>query len=273
MAVKKPKRMFRNRQLPDQSHDRRRVDYVGPATCEPPDLSSVLDLSKHVVICAFHHHIEHDTQTALRGLEELGVRVDYCKGASAIDAARSKLASDALVSGMDSFLFVDADVVFDPADAIRLLLSDAPVIAGLYAAKVTGKRGKLTADFMPGTTSVTLGQDATEPIQVRRVSAGFLRVKCDVLRGMIGQLDLPYCKINDGEGWPFFLPMVADGRYLAEDYAFCQRCFEAGISIFVDPSFRLYHLGDYLFGWEEAIGHYIPRLKNLEVNFDQPDAT
>ena len=50
--------------------------------------------------------------------------------------------------------------------------------------------------------------------------------------------------------WPFFQPTVVDledgeKRYLGEDYSFCWRCHQIGVTPKVDTSFRLYHIGDY----------------------------
>ena len=55
---------------------------------------------------------------------------------------------------------------------------------------------------------------------------------------------------------PFFHPMphqCEDGHwYLAEDYAFCQRARECGFAIVADTTIRLWHVGTYPFGWEDA---------------------
>ena len=80
-------------------------------------------------------------------------------------------------------------------------------------------------------------------------------------------LNLPYCRTAERYAYPFFQPMIVemDGgpAYLGEDYAFIYRCRQAGLVPKIDPSFRLWHLGDYAFGCEEAAGDYIKRSKNL----------
>jgi hypothetical protein len=267
--MKPPKRLFRQRQRPESPHDRRRVDYAEPLACGVPDLSAILDLSRHVVKVPVHRFIDTDTYDCLRGLEDLGVRVDYSKGASAIDLTRSVLATDAVREGMESILFIDSDMFFNPADAVKLLLSDAPVIAGAYAAKKLGN-----ADFGPWVTSVNMGHWAKEPIPVRKVGTGMMRIKTSLLVRMRDELELPYCRMAHTYGWPFFMPVIVqeDGetRYLAEDYAFCWRCHQLGVAPMVDTSFRLYHLGDYAYGWEEGAGDYIPRGRNIEYQIRNP---
>jgi hypothetical protein len=90
---------------------------------------------------------------------------------------------------------------------------------------------------------------------------------------MRDELNLPYCRMAHTHGWPFFQPTIVeeDGetRYLAEDYAFCWRCHQIGITPLCDTSFRLYHIGDYAYGWEEGAGDYIPRSRNLEYRIRQ----
>ena len=50
----------------------------------------------------------------------------------AIDLLRSTLLSHALRDGFDSFLFIDADIGFDPRDVFRLFARPEPVVAGIY---------------------------------------------------------------------------------------------------------------------------------------------
>jgi hypothetical protein len=272
----KKKRLFRERRRPDAPHDRRTVEHSGPSAAEMPDLSAVLDLSRQVVKVPVHRFVDTDTYDCLRGLEDLGVRVDYSKGASAIDLTRSVMASDALREGMESILFIDSDMFFNPADAVKLLLHGAPVIAGAYAAKKLGN-GQLNADFGPGVAAVKMGDWAKEPVAVRKVGTGFMRIKSSLLVKMRDELKLPLCRMAHTYAWPFFQPTIVqeDGetRYLTEDYAFCWRCHQIGVTPLLDASFRLYHLGDYAYGWEEAAGDYIPRSRNVEYRVRIPEAT
>jgi hypothetical protein len=225
------------------------------------------DPERHIAHVPVARFVELDCDYCLRGLEARGIRVVRSKGSSAIDLARNIRASEALRSGLESILFIDSDILFEPADAVSLLRSPEPVIAGAYAAKKLGN-GQLNIDFGPGVAEVRIGTWATEPVAVRSVGAGFLRIKVAVLRALAKRLALPYCRMGgDRYGWPFFMPLVVreDGedRYLCEDYAFCYRLRQIGITPKVDTSFRVYHLGDYAYGIEEAAGHYLERSKNV----------
>ena len=261
--------------MPVDPHDRRRVDYAGPLT-EPapqPDLSAALDLSKHAIFVPVHRFIDTDTFHCLRALEDLGLRVDYSKGASAIDATRSVMATGAMLEGLESFLFIDSDMLFSPEDAIRLLLSPEPVVAGIYAAKILGGAGRLNACFLDGTKTLKLGDWAEKPTKVKRIGAGFLRIKTSLLQKLVDDLNLPFCKMAQSMAYPFFGPVIVEESggwmYLTEDYAFCHRCGLAGVDVLADTKFRLYHLGEYAFGWEEAAGNYLQRGRNLEYEIEQ----
>jgi hypothetical protein len=187
----KPKKLFRNRHRIDEPRDRRVVEHGGAPLAEMPDLTAVLDLSKHAVKVPVHRFVDTDTYDCLRGVEDLGIRVDYSKGASAIDLTRSVLASDAIRDGLESIFFIDADMLFYPADVVKLLLAEAPVIAGAYAAKKLGN-GQLNADFGPGVRAVKMGDWSGEPMPVRKVGTGFMRIKTSTLvRKMARRAILP----------------------------------------------------------------------------------
>ena len=40
--------------------------------------------------------------------------------------------------------------------------------------------------------------------------------------------------------------------YLGEDYSFCERARQCGYKIMADTSIRLWHIGEYAYGWEDA---------------------
>ncbi|MHB8397336.1 MAG: hypothetical protein ACYDCI_00155 [Candidatus Limnocylindrales bacterium] len=274
---KPPKRLFRDRRLPvDLNQDRRRVEIGNEPVVDAPDLSRVLDLNRCLVYIPVHRFVDTDTWHCVNGLRDLGFPVHLSKGASAIDMSRSLMASEALLGGYEQLLFIDADMLFDPADAVKLFLRPEPVIAGIYAAKAVGERGKLNVDFGPDVAEVKFGPFGDEETvrPCHKVGAGFLRIKTDFLRRMVRTLKLPYCHMGHGQGWPFFQPMVVDEdnttKYLPEDYAFCRRCVDVGEPPFVDTSIRLYHLGDYAYGLEEARGLRVPRFSHNAIEIVRP---
>jgi hypothetical protein len=199
--------------------------------------------------------IEWECEQALQRLEQAGVRVVRRPGCSAIDVARNEMISEALHDGAEAMLFIDSDVGFEPADALRLLARPEPVIGGVYAKK---KQRELASVFSEGVKKVLFGPDATGPYPLKYAATGFLRVRAGVLRRMIAELRLPLCNTLWGRGvWPFFMPVIVpQGKdkvhYLAEDWAFSYRLGQIGVTPLADTTIRLWHWGRYGFSWEDA---------------------
>jgi glycosyltransferase involved in cell wall biosynthesis len=211
--------------------------------------------AKAVVLVPHLNGIDWECEEQLRKLEEAGVRVVRSGGCSAVDVARNRLASAALHEGAESILFIDSDLGFDPADALRLLARPEPVVGGVYAKK--GRR-ELTSVFAEGVEEVVFGAHAFGLYPMKYAATGFLRIKATVLRRMIEELGLPLCNTDWGRGeWPFFQPTVVETEkgghhYLGEDWAFSHRLGRIGVTPLADTSIRLWHYGRHPFGWEEA---------------------
>lgn len=185
---------------------------------------------------------------------------------SAIDFARSLMATRAVDDGFEHIMWIDDDIVFDPNDVIRLRESGAPLVAGVYAKK--GTRA-LAIHVEPGTKSLTFGKGGGQ-VAVRYAATGFLYTHRSVYERL--RTHLPTCNSGFEETVvPYFLPMVIEDPrrghwYLAEDFAFCERARQAGIPILVDTRMRLLHIGAYTYGWEDA-GRDVARFDSFEYTF------
>jgi hypothetical protein len=214
-------------------------------------------------------HFEGPCESGLKDLELAGVRVMRRQGSSQIDLARSDMMSEALHDGYESILFIDSDIGFNAADAIRLMERPEPVVAGVYAKK--GPR-EMTSIFADGTKSVLFGPDVKELYPLKYAATGFLRVRSEVLRLMIEKLRLPLCNTHWNRGmWPFFLSMIVpqgEGRfhYLGEDWSFSYRLSQIGVTPLADTSFRLSHYGPYGFSWED-VGAEQTRYQSYNLGF------
>ena len=220
-----------------------------------PRITSPPGRSRSVVLVPFFSTIDRPCEESLRKLEAAGVRVVRSEGCPQIDVARNMLASDALNAGAESIFFIDADLGFDPLDALRLLARPEPVVSGVYAKK---RQRALASVFDDGIAEVTFGEQAPGSYPLKYAAGGFLRIKADVLRRMIAELNLPVCNTTWGRrDWPFFMPMAApapDGshHYLGEDWAFSFRLRQMGVIPLADTSIRLWHHGPHAYGWEDA---------------------
>ena len=114
----------------------------------------------------------------------------------------------------------------------------------------------LAAHIVPGTPKIQFGQGGGL-LELWFAGTGFLHIRREVYQKVQEQLQLPMCNERFGSAMiPFFHPKVhpfEDGHwYLAEDYAFCQRARDCGFKIMADTSIRLWHIGTYSYGWEDA---------------------
>lgn len=226
-----------------------------------------MDRSNQIILVPYEDNIEKDCYDPCRELEANGVHADYRGGCSAIDIARNQMLSDALHHGYESMLFVDSDINFYPADALKLFDNPEAVVAGLYPKK-NQINPEVACTFPQETKSFIFGDLAPGLYPLFYAPAGFLRVHAWVLREIIDILKLPLCA---NLGWPFFMPMILDHglqvfQYLSEDLAFSHRCRMAGFTPMADTTIRLFHVGKYSYTWEECVGK-IPRYQNFEIHF------
>lgn len=219
-----------------------------------------------MVIVPVGHHVEPQTETGLRELERRGYVVWRIYGYSAIDFARSNLATRALAQGFAETLWIDSDIVFSPDEVDRLRSSvtteDAErypkgelpgVITGIYSKKGTRE---ITVEVGDNCPLIIFGEGGSV-IRVKYAPGGMLLVRRWVYEEVQSRLRLPLCESTQPCGIiPFFLPMIiSEGnafKYYCEDFAFCHRVRECGIPIWADTRMRLFHIGSYPYGWEDA---------------------
>jgi hypothetical protein len=170
-----------------------------------------------------------------------------------VDAARYQMATDALAQGFQELMWIDADVVFDPNDVERLRSHNLPFTCGLYPKK--GPR-QFACEFLAGTPSVRFGK-LGGLAEIRYCGFGFTHVRRAVFDTVRTHAKLPFCNLRFNSPLvAFFEPMTSPDPWgqwsLSEDYAFCERARRAGFSVKADTTIRLWHVGSYRYGWEDA---------------------
>jgi len=225
------------------------------------------DPRRCAILVPFQGFIHAECDDALKALERRGYQVRRVGGYAAIDQGRNQMATDALLDGFEETLWIDSDIGFHPDDVERLRSHPDPMVCGIYPQK--GKRA-LACHVMPGSPSLTFGQRGGL-VELLYAGTGFLLIRREVYLTLLEQLRLPVCNERFGHPtFPFFLPLVReieDGYwYLAEDYAFCQRARQCGFKIYADSSIRLWHIGQYRYGWEDA-GLERQRFNTFTLNF------
>lgn len=110
--------------------------------------------------------------------------------------------------------------------------------------------------------------------EILYAGTGFLLVRREAYWKIFDDLQLPLCNEQlDRASIPFYMPMVREYDdahwYLAEDFAFGERARQCGIKTYADTRIRLWHIGNYRYGWEDA-GMERPRFASFTMNFTQP---
>lgn len=159
-------------------------------------------------------------------------------GSPYISNARSTMLRKALDTQPDCVVFLDDDVSWAPDDLVRLIQTDAKVVAGLYRFKRDEEHymGELLTDAA-GVCRVR--HDGL--IYASKVPAGFLKVTAEAVDLMMkAHPELIY-----GTRWrPFFDLFnhgAHEGLWWGEDYAFSRRWCDMGEYLFVLPDLSLTH--------------------------------
>lgn len=165
-------------------------------------------------------------------------------------------------------LMLDADVVIGPEAIERMLTSGHDVVgAGVPLRQVDWHKVREHLDLLPDATADELRSvshrfaawfegpgGARTPVDgflpARVIGSAALLISRDALVQLVDREAVDEYRLgahaSDGEesGWTFFDPFVnADGIYLSEDYAFCERWTGIGGRVWVDLESATRHVG------------------------------
>lgn len=145
------------------------------------------------------------------------------------------------------FMFIDADIRFEPDAMLRMMACDKDVIAGLYPKKA------LPVNYVINLKPETKVQG--EIFTVDTAGTGFLMFKRNVYERLIAAH--PETKYVDDVGLgKQYEPMMYSifdceiderGHYLSEDWLFCRRWQAIGGEIWAHSKVLLNHIGHYEF--------------------------
>lgn len=152
--------------------------------------------------------------------------------------------------GAGVMVMVDRDIEWQPGDLERLIAScekTGGIVGGAYAFR-SGRIGLPLR--LAEQSEFGLRVDDLRPAIY--LSGGFMAVSAAALERL--KDGLPYVSDSYGGFWPFFLPMLHEGEYLSEDWAFCQRALDKGVSVTLDCWPALGHEGTKRYTVAEAMG-------------------
>lgn len=207
------------------------------------------------------------------------IRTAYTINESLVTRARNTLVAKFMSEpDLTHLLFIDADVTWKPDAIERLLKADKDIIGGVYPKKGYNWKSLRSDKVLNAIQDKNMSDDdmisfvranlmgyvvnySNNPhvesgvLEVSYIGTGFMMIKRHVIEKMIQRYS--YTKYNDDIGmlhgnerdyaYAFFNAEVINGRYLSEDYFFCQKWIEMGGKIYADVTIQLSHTGTHTF--------------------------
>ena len=134
---------------------------------------------------------------------------------------------------LDYFIFIDADISFNPLDVIKLMNHDKPLVAATYPKKHLNwaEIHNCFVTDMPDTSKELIEKTSEYTIYHKKKKK--LEKKYP---------ELMY-KENGKKGYGFFETMIKRKEHLSEDYAFCERVKSVKEKVYIDASIEIIHHG------------------------------
>jgi hypothetical protein len=194
--------------------------------------------------------------------------MDFVGNESLIERGRNILVKRFLQTpGFTHFMFIDADIGFNPHSVIRLLEFDKDVTSAVYPKKSINWE-RVRNEIASGSSEDVrqMGLDfninivASQPpvngfVQVLDVATGFLMLKREVIERMYEHYKEELFAVNDiaGQNVDDYIAIFAcmidpvSKRFLSEDYSFCRRYQQLGGIVWADVTTPLSHTGTHIY--------------------------
>jgi hypothetical protein len=195
--------------------------------------------------------------------------LDTMVNESLVTRARNNLMAKMMTNDKAThFMFIDADIRFQPESIFQMLATGKDVIGGLYPKKALPI--SYVINVQPGT------QIINDLFKVDTMGTGFMQFKRQVYEKLIAAH--PECKYVDDVGLgKQYEPMMYSifdtaidekGHYLSEDWLFCRRWAALGGEIYAHSKVLLNHSGHYEFAGDLDV--LIGKKKAEHPNEHQP---
>ncbi len=178
-------------------------------------------------------------------------------GMALVTQARNNCVAYFLNSECTHFLFIDADIGFEPEAIYRLIEKDVPLALTPYPVKGYGKDHQLQfIVHFPDKDNVRI--DKSGFTEITAGPTGFMMIKREVFEKLAEKYperktvnkQLVGNKVETMEkGWYTFFETAQDPEngYLGEDIAFCRLWTNIGGKIYADTQTPLTHFGSHAF--------------------------
>lgn len=221
----------------------------------------------------------------------INIMLDTTENESLVHRARNiSVARFLYKSDADYFMFIDADIHFEPDSVIRLIRSGHDVSVAVYPKKCVLwdqardallKGDPRSIELMASSLVMNFKSSNSQIVngftEVLDGPTGFMLIKRSVIERMYKHYNTELTCVNDHQNrdmdtyCALFDCMIdpVTRRYLSEDYAFCRRWQQMGGSIYADCGTTLGHVGTLRF-----TGCLEERLKNstqCKINGSRPE--
>jgi hypothetical protein len=180
--------------------------------------------------------------------------LDTMVNESLVTRARNNLMAKMMTNtAATHFMFIDADIRFQPEAIFMMLASDKDVIGGLYPKKA------LPVQYVINVKPGTMIQNDIFPVDT--MGTGFMMFKRHVYEKLCAAH--PECKYVDDVGLGkqyeptmfsiFDTEIDEKGHYLSEDWTFCRRWARLGGEIYAHAKVLLNHSGHYEFAGDLSV--------------------
>lgn len=216
---------------------------------------------------------------------EIGVKikVEFCKNDSLVSRARNNLIARAMSdTAATHFMFIDSDITWNPVDILKCMISNKPLVGGMYPVKMyhwerligsdgdnvvqkwiehknnTVLRNVDDADYIQqrllryniNFASPTV-QIERNLMEVKHLATGFMLIQRNVIETMMKAfpstkyVDDVNFLVGDENNYAYALfdCGVEEGHYFSEDWLFCSRWSKLGGKVYVDVTINLTHTG------------------------------
>ena len=188
---------------------------------------------------------------------QVSTAIHLQSGMALVTQARNNCVASFLKSDCTHFLFIDADIGFEPEAIFRLLEKDEDVVLTPYAVKGFGANYALQfIVHFPDRENVKIGKDGF--VEITAGPTGFMLIKREAFeklkkaypdkKTVNKQLVGNKVEIMDSDWYTFFETGIdPENGYLGEDICFCKLWTAIGGKIYADAISELTHFGGHPF--------------------------
>lgn len=164
------------------------------------------------------------------------------KSSTLLPTERNILFENFYQSDATHILCVDADIGWEAADVVSMLLKDKDIICGAY---ISRHEHDLYV-FQPYSDDPSQMVSSNGLIRIKSIGMGFMLISRIAIQRMRDNLpqykyEQPSIDLRTKKGYAFCDTEVRDGVHYGEDYTFCYRAELSGNKLWVDPTIKLNH--------------------------------